>query len=138
MLMTSTSRSICGDSQPRSGTCKRKRRKSDCERTASLTVNAPHRYWRLAFRYGSWESLDVHELEMPAKGGGREEEDVLNHEFVDALGFEGICHRLRDEDSQHDRHGICEGVRQLEHDLGQRNRRSRDARQRGCCANHCV
>jgi hypothetical protein len=31
------------------------------ERTTSLTVKPPHRYWCFAFRYGSWESLHFHE-----------------------------------------------------------------------------
>ena len=64
--------------------------------------------------------------------------DALDHEFVDALRFEGICDGLGDENGQHDRPSISEGVRQLEHDHRERNRRSRDARQCGGCANHRI
>ena len=73
------------------------------------------------------------EWEMLSKG-----RDTLDHELVDALRFEGICDGLGDENSQHDRPSISEGVRQLEHDHRQGNRRSGDARQSGCCANHRI
>lgn len=63
---------------------------------------------------------------------------ILDHEFVDAFGFEGVRHGFGDEDGQHDRHGVRERVRQLEHDHRERNGRPRDARQRGRGTDHGV
>lgn len=47
--------------------------------------------------------------------------DVLDDEVVYAFGFQGICHGLRDQDGQHDRYCVGEGVCELKHDDSQRD-----------------
>ena len=102
---------ICLQREPWSG--KGEEEVERYERTTSLTVTPPHRYWCFAFRYGSWESLNFHEYINESLISRC---DILNHEFVDAFRFEGVGYGLGNEDSQHDWHSIRESVRQLEHD----------------------